>query len=175
MVLQVGSDVGPPRRAARPGVGAKRDRRSSAVVYAEVRLDAWAAWAREQRTALGYPKVSMIYKVLRRKAMRLGSQVDLPWVEKNDRPLGFLTARGTETVSFKPRDVGEVPEAIAEIDAVVATLPDDLHAVLMADYFANGPIEVRASVTPWKRARYSQLLECAKYAVYMALSTRNAV
>lgn len=162
------------RPAARAAVAPKRDRRASAVVYAEARLDAWATWAREHRAALGYPKVSMIYKVLRRKAMRLGSQVDLPRVGMGDRPLGFLTARGTETVSFKPREVGEVPEAIAEIDSVVATLPADLHAVLMADYFTQGPIEARARATPWKRARYSQLLECAKYAVYMALSTRNA-
>ncbi len=152
----------------------KRERRATAVVYAEARLNAWASWAREHRAALGYPSVSLLYKVLRRKAMRLPALVEHPRLDRFDKPIGLLTAKGTETLSFRPRDVGEVPEAIAEVDAAVASLPDDLHSVLMADYFTPGPIEVRAKGTRWKRARYSQLLECAKYAVYMALATRNA-
>jgi hypothetical protein len=69
--------------------------------------------------------------------------------------------------------VKDAPEAVMEVDAVVIKLPKDLHEVIVADYFTYGPIEVRAKKTRWKRARYCQLLECAKYSVFAALDSRT--
>lgn len=142
-----------------------RKPRDSALIYAENRLRPWAAWARENRAGLGYPTIALLYKAMRQKAV--------PLKERRAVNHGRFTARGTETHSFLPQTIGEVPEAIMEVDAVVAALPRDLHTVIIADFFTYGPIEERCRRTPWKRARYSQFLEAAKYAVYTALASRT--
>lgn len=143
--------------------------RATAVVYAETRLNAWAGWAKQYSNHQGYPKISLIYKVMRRKARRLGR---IEEHRSSERPTGLLTAQGKETLSFRPPEIGKVPEPIAEVDFVVARLPPDLHEVVMTEYFDDGVrIEDRANATRWGRARYSQLLECAKYVVYASLDT----
>lgn len=145
-------------------IGGRRPR-DAALIYAENRLHPWADWARENRAGLGYPTIALLYKAMRQKAV--------PLRERRLVNHGKLTARGAETHSFLPQTIGEVPEAIMEVDTVVAALPHDLHAVIIADCFTYGPIEERCRRTPWKRARYSQLLEAAKYAIYTALSSRT--
>jgi hypothetical protein len=140
-------------------INSKRD---SALLYAEGRLSCWARWARDNRDSLGFPTTSLLYKAMRQKSERIKALNH-----------GRITARGTETVSFTPNYVPEAPEAIAETDRIVAQLPRDLNVVIIADYFTYGPIEVRAGATPWRRARYCQLLEAAKYAVYVSLDARG--
>jgi hypothetical protein len=135
--------------------------RDSALIYAENRLAPWAKWAKEHREALGFPTISLLYKAMRQKAVQLKAC-----------PQG-ITANGSQTLSFRPLEVGEIPVAIAEVDHVVAGLPTDLHTVIVADYFTYGPIEVRCQATRWRRARYSQLLESAKYAVFVSLASRR--
>lgn len=135
--------------------------RDSALVYAEHRLDGWAKWARDHK-GLGYPRISSLYRAM---AQRLEP--------KKAEKKSALTASGKQTESFIPSTSELVPEPIAETDAVVAKLPKNLHIVIFADYFTYGPIEVRASRTPWGRARYCQLLEAAKYAVYIALDSEQ--
>lgn len=146
--------------------------RAVAVVYAENRLRPWRDWIREHRQNLGYPTISLLYKAMRRKAIRLRTMADEVKVDDDGNPVGLLTAMGKETLSMRPASVGECSDAIAETDQVVAELPEDLHRVIIADYLTYGGIEIRCRATPWKRARYSQLLECAKYAVYQGLRYR---
>lgn len=143
--------------------------RDIALIYAERRLSAWSGWARESREQLGLPPISLIYKAMRRKAERIRTQqiAHGALVER------ALTASGHETRSCIPPTIGDVPEAIAEVDAVVAELRPPLNRVITADYFTYGPIEVRCKETPWGRARYLQLLESAKYCVFVALNARS--
>jgi hypothetical protein len=133
------------------------------VIYAENRLSAWATWAKEHRESLGFPNISLLYKAMRQKAMKFKGRAEAR----------SMTAKGGEMMIFRPREVGDVPEPIVEVDVVVAQLPRDLNEVIMADYFTAGPIEARCRVTRWRKARYSQLLECAKYTVYATLASRT--
>lgn len=141
-------------------------KRPSELTYAEARLSAWATWAKDRRHELGYPSISTLYKAMREKSTPVGKRI-----KRETGP--ELTARGTESVVFFESRVDEPPEAVAEVEAAVNRLPGDLRLVVTTDYFTIGPIEAKAKLTPWKRARYSQLLESAKYAVYTALDSRT--
>ena len=145
----------------------ERRKRAAELVYVEERLSAWAQWAKEHRDGLGYPSMSLLYRAMRE---RLGPVDAKRKALEADRP---LTAMGTETRVMREPKVGEIPDPVAEVDVVVSRLPHDLRVVICVDYFAYGPIEARAKKTRWKRARYSQLLESAKYAVYAALDSRT--
>jgi hypothetical protein len=149
--------------------------RDLALIYAERRLSNWAAWARENREQLGLPTISLLYKAMRRKAVRIkAAAIAIAAMSPEEIARPELTAYGHETRSSIPPSVGEVAEEILEVDEVVANLPPDLHEVIIADYFTYGAIEVRCKQTRWRRARYSQLLECAKYCVFAALSAKPA-
>lgn len=151
--------------------------RDAALIYAENRLFPWAQWAKEHRDALGYATVSLLYKAM--QMTKVGVIRGSAYPRARPGPDGTLeidypiNADGHETRSMRPLGVGEVSDAIAEVDGVVAALPRDLHEVIIADFFTYGCIEVRCKQTRFKRARYSQLLESAKYAVYAALHRRN--
>lgn len=150
----------------------KKRERSTAVLYAEKRLSDWAKWARDHREGLGYPTISTLYKAMKERLEPGKEAWKVPKVKPNELP-PLLTAMGKETRSYLPPTIDDAPEAVMEVDAVVVKLPKDLHEVIIADYFTYGPIEVRAKKTRWKRARYSQLLECAKYSVFAALDSRT--
>jgi hypothetical protein len=138
----------------------RRPGRDAGLIYAENRLRAWAKWARHNRETLGYPTISLLYTAMR---MRL--------VSAARGEGGALTANGRGTASHTPTaDGGDECSIFVAVDTVVAKLPKDLHDVIIADYFTYGPIEVRCKKTRWRRARYSQLLECAKYSVFAALA-----
>lgn len=143
--------------------------RAAALIYAENRLFPWAKWARENRETLGHPTISLLYQAMRSTKVGVIRGCATPTADEHGVVHYPINADGRATRSFRATPVGEVPEAIVEVDGVVAQLPPDLHEVLVADFFTYGPIEVRCKATRWKRARYSQLLESAKYAVYMGL------
>lgn len=147
--------------------------RDSALIYAENRLAVWAKWAKDHRESIGYPTISTLYRAMATtKVGIVRGSAPLPREvgEGDERCVEYpINAEGSATRSLRPQTVGEIPEAIGEVDSVVAKLPKNLHKVIIADYFTYGPIEQRCKQTPWKRARYSQLLESAKYAVYVAL------
>jgi hypothetical protein len=161
-------------RARAPVVEIVNDReptkaRAAALIYAENRLFPWAKWARENRAGLGYPTISLLYRAMQSSKVGIIRGTAYPRADEHGEVNYPINADGRETRSFRPPAVEEVPEAIVEVDEVVARLPPDLHKVIIADFFTYGPIEVRCKQTRWKRARYSQLLESAKYAVYMGL------
>lgn len=153
----------------------KRTARDSALIYAENRLAPWAKWAKEHRQALGYPTISLLFKAMQMTKVGIIRGRAEPKADEHGEIDYPINADGHETRSMRPPTVGEAPEAIAEVDVVVAGLPKDLHAVIIADYFTYGPIEARCRATRWKRARYSQLLESAKYAVFVSLASRTKV
>lgn len=154
----------------RETVERKRER-STAVLYAERRLSEWAKWAKQNRDGLGYPTISMLYRAMKERLEPDRKRETIPALRPDELPR-LPTALGKETRSIVAPKV-EAPEAVMEVDKVVRKLPKDLHDVIIADYFTYGPIEVRAKKTKWKRARYSQLLECAKYSVFVALDSRT--
>lgn len=155
---------------AQPGM-CRGSPRAAALIYAENRLFPWAKWARENREKLGVPTVSLLYKAMQSKSVPM-RRVHPNVISLHGENVPALTARGKETRSFRPTTIGEVPEAIVEVDEAVGALPPDLHEVLIADFFTYGPIEVRCRRTRWRRARFSQLLEAAKYAVYAHLMAK---
>lgn len=162
--------------SARPSIVVtpeKRRARDSALIYAENRLSVWSKWAKDHRHVLGYPTISLLYKAMQMTKIGVirGFAEPRANYDNHGEVIYPINADGTETRSMRPVAVGEVPEPIAEVDIIVARLPADLHRVVVADYFTYGPIEVRCKETPWRRARYSQLLESAKYAVFVALNS----
>jgi hypothetical protein len=139
----------------------KRDQNNAALRIVDLRLIRWGRWASEQSSGLGYPHLSLIYKVLRRHAKRLG-KLD---VSLEGRLKG-LTARGTETRSLRPRLVGEVPPEIAEVDRVVARLPPDVSQILQVEYVrAEEPIEIKAALLDVCITEYKSALRRAKLTV----------
>lgn len=136
--------------------------RDAALVMADKRLAAWSDWAKSNRQVLGYPTISSLFR-----AMMECKRAKMP--DMADMAEGKIrTAQGHQTPSFR-EDAVFVPEPIAEVDAVVARLPRPLERVITANYFTYGPIEVRAKAAGLKRARFFQLLESAKYAVWVGL------
>lgn len=146
--------------------------RDSALIYAEQRLAPWAKWAKENRLSLGCPTISLLYKAMQMTKIGIIRGTAYPIADQNGVVHYPINAEGRETRSFRPPSIGEVPEIIAEVDEAVATVPEKPRKVLIADYFTYGPIEVRCKETPYKRARYMQLLESAKYSVYVALISK---
>ena len=140
----------------------KRNPRESAIVYAETRLEPWGRWSRDNPNSLGFPRLSSVYKILRRKLVRAAT--------KNKSK---LTVKGKETLSFRPQVVGTMPEAIEEVDIAVARLPEHLRNLLKIEYIqmCGAHINDRCVATGLGRRRYGQLLECAKYSVFVALNT----
>lgn len=142
-----------------------RKRRPAELTYVEARLREWADWGRERRKDLGYPTISTLYKAMRQKCT--------PIMERIKKRDAALTARGSETVVFFAPKVADPPDSVAEIETVVNRLPGDLRLVIVVDSFTYGRIEEKARHTPWRRARYSQLLEAAKYSIFAALDSRR--
>jgi hypothetical protein len=143
--------------------------RDGALIYAENRLSAWAKWAKEHRESLGYPTISTLFRAMQVTKVGIMRGSAEPEADEHGQIHYPINADGHATRSMRPPSVGEIPEAIGEVDHIVAVLPRDLRLVLVADYFTYGAIEERCKRTRWRRARYSQLLEAAKYAVYVAL------
>lgn len=146
-------------------------KRATALLYAEKRLSDWADWAKANREGLGFPSVSLLYRAMRERLEPERRKADEMVLGPNERAK-LPTALGTQQHVFVATRV-DASEAVLEVDAVVMRLPRDLKEVIFADYFTYGPIEVRAKKTRWKRARYSQLLESAKYSVFAALDSRT--
>ena len=153
--------------------------RSEALVYAEARLRPWANWIRDSRESLGFPTISLLYKAMRQKTVRLRRDPNSNPMSKNadHTKMGGpeFTAIGKETRSFKPNTVAEPTEAVADVDAVVNTLPKELREVVVADFFVYGPIETRARSLGLRKATYSALLRAAKYSVYTGLASKAPV
>ncbi len=164
----------PPIVEAEPAREAAPER-EAALIYAENRLSPWAKWAKQHRRNLGFPTISLLYRaMLTTKVGIMRGRAADPEVDEEGNIIYPINADGHETRSFRPPSVGEIPEAIREVDLVVATmatLTPNLHRVIIAEYFTYGPMEERAKRTPWKLAQYRNLLKCAKYAVHGRLTT----
>lgn len=132
----------------------------TAIIYAETRLEPWGKWSRDSAEALGLPRVSIIHKIMRRRLIR--------GISRNKQK---MTAKGKETLSFRPKTIGSVPDAVAEVDKSIAALPSNLQLILKVEYidYRNSRIEERCAAAGLGRRRYGQLLECAKYAIFVAL------
>ncbi len=140
-----------------------RRKRDASLVYVDGRLAVWARWAKDNHQNTGLPTISTIYKAMMqtRVGIKHGALTD------------SVTAHGSATRSMRPESTGYIPEAVEEIDSAVARLPNPLRRVVVANYFTYGPIEVRAKIAGHKRARFSQLLEAAKYSVWVSLDSRR--
>lgn len=134
--------------------------REAAVIYAENRLAPWGKWSRDNHEQLGLPRVSIIHKITRRRLVR---------GQKKNRSV--LSAKGKETLSFRPRTVGVMPEAIAEVDRAVAAIPKRLRLILKIEYIhmPNSGIEGKCMLTRLCRKEYKERLCQAAYAVYLRL------
>jgi hypothetical protein len=135
--------------------------RAARLSHADTRLMAWARWAKQHPESLGYPRLSIIYKVMRRHAKRLGAvRTSL------EARIRGLTARGTETRSLRPRTVGEVPVAINEVDRIVAALDPTQKKIIHIEYLLpEYPEEAKAAEARMYTAEYRRALKRAKLAV----------
>lgn len=139
---------------------AAKSSRQTAIVYAETRLEPWGKWSRDSAEALGLPKVSIIHKIMRRKLIR--------GLSKNKNK---MTAKGKETLSFRPKTIGEATEAVAEVDKAVAEMPQNLIEVVKVEYILcpGDPIERRCAVAGKSKSAYHRALDTAKYKVFVLL------
>lgn len=103
------------------------------VKIVEVRLDAWAKWAKRNPENVGYAPVSISHRMM------------------EDRRLGIRCDRGSGKV--------EMPEAIAETDRAVAKLPERLKRVVFADYFEYAPREMKAKKLGMSARHMRRLLD----------------
>src|SRR5581483_7445088 len=106
--------------------------REAAIIYAEKRLEPWGKWSKDHPEQLGYPRISIIHKITKRKLVRGAS--------KNK---AVLTAKGKETLSFRPRVIGECSDEVAETDWAVASLSANLKKILEIEYieYSGSPLE----------------------------------
>lgn len=121
--------------------------RDLVVVEAERQLEAWSIWARESGRATEY-------------AIVLSPRRD-----------HRLTAQGREKRVFQ-EIAGQVPPLVAAVDKSVARLPERLRRIVGANYFMDANIGRKARAIGMKRARFSQLLEAAKYSVWVGVRIR---
>lgn len=135
-------------------------KRDAALIYAENRLKPWAKWAADSGTTLSIPRESAFNRAM--GMFRVGIQ--------GGSTAGRLTAYGAETRRFRPLESGDPPDAVIEVECAVIHLPVRLKAVLNVEFFVYGPIEVKARALGMSRARYSSLLEAAKYSIFVMLS-----
>lgn len=137
-----------------------RSYRDKQIAYADHRLTAWGSWARRDMERLGYPRLSLIYKVLKRRAQR------------GARPEGTqLTARGSETRSLRPRTVGEMPPSIREVDCAVAKCGIEDREFLKGEYLWHRDlsIELRARLAGCRVAEYRSHLRDLQFVIAQRL------
>jgi hypothetical protein len=144
-------------------------------------LRTFARWAQQNRSALGYPTISTLFRAMLTTKVGIVRGGTLPDPKVVDAIADIVqviyanAASGSETRSFKPREVMDAPEIMMQVDHAWAQLTGKLRRVMAAHYFVHGTIEERCRKTSYKRARYLQLVECAQYAIYAALITTTCV
>lgn len=109
------------------------------------RLTAWADWSRtRQQPRLGYPRASSIAR-----AIEYG-------------PHGAPTASHYQLT--------ECPEPVAEVDRIVARLPETHRRAIVAHYTgADEPREVRARMARLPLHRFTSVLDTARWSIRFAL------
>jgi hypothetical protein len=116
----------------------------------EERLTAWAAWSRSCKHRLGYPAVSSIARAIE------GGQY------------GAIVSTGNQLI--------ECPEPVAQIDKLVARLPDQHRRAIVANYTAaNLPREVRARMAKLSLAGFQRALEMGRWQLRFALVALDAM
>lgn len=151
-----------PKQSLAERMDAPKRARDASLVMADKRLATWSEWAKQNRQVLGYPTISSLFRVM--MDSKRSKMHDMAEMAEGK----MITAQGKQALSFR-EEATFVPEPIAEVDSVVARLPRPLERVITANYFTYGPIEVRAKAAGLKRARFFQLLESAKYSVWVGL------
>jgi len=151
--------------------------RDSALTYSRNRLLAWSKWAREHRDQIGYPTISLLYRAMQMTKVGIVRGTAYPRAVSDgngDQHIEYpINADGHATRSMRPPTIGEVPPEFVEVDEAVAEVPAKPRQVGIAHYFTYGPIEERVKQTPYKRARYMQLLETFEYSVFVALKAAS--
>lgn len=147
--------------------------RDSSLIYARNRLLAWSKWAKENRQELGCPTISSLFRHMQATKVGVIRGHAYPVADKHGVIHYPINAQGKGTQSFRPQSIGEVPIEFLEVDVAVAEVPAKPREVGIAHYFTYGPLEERVKETPYKRARYLQLLESFEYSVYVALKANR--
>lgn len=109
------------------------------------RLTAWADWSRDHQPHLGYPRASSIAR-----AIEYGP---------HGRPSGSTFQRI------------ECPEPIAQVDRIVAQLPDAHRRAIIAHYFGTDlPREVRVRRAQMSSSTFARALEIGRWSIRFALT-----
>ena len=152
-------------------------KRDSALTYSRNRLLAWSKWAKEHRDQIGYPTISLLYRAMQMTKVGIVRGTAYPRAVSDGNGAQHIeypiNADGHATRSMRPPTIGEVPSEFVEVDEAVAEVPAKPRQVGIAHYFTYGPIEERVKQTPYKRARYMQLLETFEYSVFVALKATS--
>jgi hypothetical protein len=114
---------------------------------ADLRLRAWADWARSGRMNIGWPRLSMTARMVE-------------WNRVGIRPDGGLP----------PPTI--IPDEIAAIDALVAKLPEPQRNVIVIHYTYDDPREVKIRRAKIKRDQYRRYLDYARWAIRLGLMVK---
>jgi len=149
--------------------------RDAALIYSRNRLLPWSKWMKENRHRLGIPTISLLYRAMQMTKVGIIRGTAYPRAvtgADGKQHIEYpINADGRETRSFRPITVGEIPVEYLEVDEAVAGVPEKPRSVGIVHYFTYGPIEDRVKETPYKRARYMQLLETFEYSVFVGLQS----
>lgn len=132
-------------------------------------LEDWGRWAKRTTDKLGYPNVSSIAKmveqarVFERREKTGKRKLREAWKTGDPRQIaeayGYaeheLTARGKQTRSMKPLEIGEVDPTIMAIERVISTAPGRYQAALYRRYVFGQPDRFAARDLGMSKADYT--------------------
>lgn len=135
-------------------------------IETEKRLVSWGSWACHAAEKLGYPQSTSI--------ARLIEQVKVFDRQRGEAKRGKETARGKETVSFRPPAIGPVPGEIMSVDAAIAKLPKWAETTIWRSYRYGQPDRRACQDLRMPKAAYRAQRESAVLQVAEILAIRTS-
>jgi len=150
-------------------------------------LERWGRWAKRTTDKLGYPNVSSIAKMVEQARVferreKVGKRALAEARESGDprqiaEAYGYeehpLTARGKQTRSMRPLEVGEVEPTIMRIERVISTAPGRYQSALYRRYVFGQPDRFAARQLGLSRADYTNRAEAAVGYVALRLASER--
>lgn len=115
--------------------------------YGDLRLSEWGKWAKHTSEGMGWPKETLLSRVIR-------------YGERGAAQPG------------KPPTI--IPEAIAEVDRIVCKMPKHIRIAVCEHYTTYAPSETKAKKLKISRSVFWSRIKAGQWFVYAALSVAVA-